>query len=156
WVISARILFHTQGAVSHENQSWPAVARELGMGTGHRPVLGLRTWVDQLTGQRNYGAIIEIVGAVEPADVPVPFHLVRRVLHASTRTSDGSVIPPPPNMNDDTSAGILQDMTLSARGRVYDVDAPSSQFGASDGVGARHEWDLIFEQMLVIGPLENR
>lgn len=155
WALSGRILFHTQGPVSAENRSWPAVARELRMGTAHRPRLGLRTWVDQETGERSYAAIIEIVGAVEPADVPAPFHLVRRVLHVATRTSDGSVIPPPPDMNDDTNAGFLQDMTLSSRGRVYDIDAPSSQFGSQDAVGTRHEWELLFEQMLVIGPLES-
>jgi hypothetical protein len=153
WVVRGQILFHTQGPVSSENQRAGVNAREIHRDPAHRPRLGLRTWPDtQVGGQTNYGACVEIVGVIEPAEIPIPFHLVRRTIRARTRTSDGSRLTGP--RPDDTTDVDLQDTTPSRRGRVYDFDAPGSHFLSGDSARLTHEWDLVFEQALVIGPLQ--
>jgi hypothetical protein len=158
WVVRGRILFHIHGQVSIENERQRVNAVELHRNTSHRPGLGVRAWADtQVPGRTNYGACIEIVGAIEPPDIPLPFHLVRRTVSASTWTSDSSALTPP-SVDDTTGANAqgvhLQDMTPSARGRVYDFDAPGSHFEVGDAVDLMHRWNLTFEQMLVIGPLQ--
>jgi hypothetical protein len=152
WAISGRVVFHTSGHVSRENQRWRRGAGQAEFGTSMPPWLGIHSWPGRLRGHTNYGAWIEIVGIVEPHDVPVPFHLVRQVSHADVTFDDATQPPPEP---DDTTHPSLQDQTLSPTGRVYDVDSPGSFFTASDPLGRTHQWTLNMQQMLVIGPLEN-
>ena len=151
WAIRGQVVFHTRGQVSRENQRWRRGARKAEFGT-IRPWLGLHSWPGRLGGHTNYGAWIEIVGIVEPHDVPAPFHLVRQVSHADVSFDNAAEPFPEP---DDTTHPSLQDQTLSATGRVYDVDSPGSFFTASDPLHRTHQWNLIMQQMLVIGPLGN-
>jgi len=152
WAIRGRVVFHTHGQVSHENQRWRMSAGKTEFGRNARPWLGVHAWPGRLGGHTHYGAWIEIVGIVEPHDVPAPFHLVRQVSHAEV-TFDNEVQPLPEP--DDTSHPSLQDQTLSATGRVCDVDSPGFFFTASDPLHRRHDWNLVMQQMLVIGPLAN-
>jgi hypothetical protein len=152
WAIEARILFHTRGQVSGQNSTWRRPSAVLGLPTSTRPELGLRTIRDFGSGTTGYAALIEIVGEVVPRDTPFPFHLVRRVLNRHTRTSDGRRIRRPRGFDDTTDAA-FQDTSPSRDGRVYDLDGPGSFFDAEDGPGTWHEWRVLFEQRLVIGPL---
>lgn len=152
WAIRGRVVFHTTGQVSRENQRWRRGAGKSEFGTSVRPWLGVHAWRGRLGGHTNYGAWIEIVGVVEPPDVPTPFHLVRQVSHARVVFDEVDQPPPEP---DDTTHPSLQDQTLSPTGRVYDVDSPGSFFTASDPAGRTHDWTLIMQQMLVIGPQES-
>lgn len=152
WAIEGRILFHTRGQVSAQNESWRGPAAELRLPTSTRPALGLRTIRDFGDGTTGYNALIEIVGEIVPRDAPVPFHLVRRIRHRHVTTFNNQPIQRPRGFDDTTDAA-FQDTSPSRAGRVYDLDGPGSFFDADDPVGAWHEWRLLFEQRLVIGPL---
>jgi hypothetical protein len=152
WAIEARILFHTRGQVSGQNESWRRPTAELGLPTTARPALGLRTIRDFGSGTTGYAALIEIVGEIVPRDTPLPFHLVRRLLNRRVTTWNDRPIQRPRGFDDTTDAA-FQDTSPSRDGRVYDLDGPGSFFNAADATGAWHEWRLLFEQRLVIGPL---
>jgi hypothetical protein len=168
WFLTARLEFNGDGEL-HPNNRDPRRPTAASLGTQGYQVLptrcGFHVGYDRGGLPRtNPGRVVEIIGVVEPADVPSRFYFTRLILRdagawlvpanrPAQRRSAGS---------DDTSAREYQDRELQRGqypagasgaevGLVFDVDAPGPNFDNTHRWGETFAFDATFEEILAIG-----
>lgn len=180
WFLRASLQVVGHGRVSSHNPRWPAVQAYLtsqyaaqGHDFGRLGPVQFRVSdrAANVNGVR-YGGMVEIVGAVEPADlhrhIPVPVWQARRItgVRLSGRDAQGRSLlhsrtgfaPARPGQND-SSLFRPQDAVplgvftgeLTATGHVLDYDMPGGVFTSDNWPGDVHEYHVEFEQVVWIG-----
>ncbi|BDC48427.1 hypothetical protein F183_A07430 [Bryobacterales bacterium F-183] len=181
WFVRATLQVVGRGRVSSHNPRWSAVQAYLttqyGAQGGHDfgrlgPTSFRSVHAATDTDGIRYGGMVEIIGAVEPADfqrhVRIPMFQARRItgVRLSGRDAQGRPLLPSrtgfsaarPGQND-TSLFRPQDAAplgvftgeLTATGHILDYDMPGAIFTSENWAGDVHEYNVEFEQVVWIG-----
>lgn len=182
WFVRATLQVNGRGRVSSHNPRWPAVQTYLtnqyaAQGHDFSKLGAVQFRVNHRESNTfgiRYGGMVEIIGAVEPADlarhIPVPIWQARRItgVRLSGRDAQGRPLvssrtgfaPARPGQNDSSMfrprdaapLGVCTGET-TVTGHVLDYDMPGAVFTSDNWPGDVHEYHVEFEQWCGSGPV---